>query len=130
MAGTLDAHKLIERDKFRVKKSLHWDCDPKDEEILRGRRDSPPHCKLGEHSPAFLVHDISGNFWEVQICPCECHRNALGKMVRELWVSWAKEHPSPKPSWLEPYENLSEVEKEADRQIGEGLLERFVEWLR
>jgi len=43
----------------------------------------------------------------------------LGRMVREAWVRWAQMQPSPKPSWLLPYDDLSEPDKEADRQIGE-----------
>jgi hypothetical protein len=46
-------------------------------------------------------------------------RDTLGRMVREAWVRWAQTQPSPKPSWLVPYDELSEPDKEADRQIGE-----------
>ena len=27
-------------------------------------------------------------------------REALGRLVRETWVAWAKVQPDPKPSWL------------------------------
>lgn len=46
-------------------------------------------------------------------------RDTLGRMVREAWVRWAEQQPTPKPSWLLPYNELSEPDKEADRQIGE-----------
>jgi DNA-binding XRE family transcriptional regulator len=46
-------------------------------------------------------------------------RDELGKLVREAWVRWAKSQDNPKPSWLVPYDGLSEEDKEADRQIGE-----------
>jgi hypothetical protein len=46
-------------------------------------------------------------------------RDTLGRMVREAWIRWAETQPSPKPSWLVPYDALSECDKEADRQIGE-----------
>jgi len=46
-------------------------------------------------------------------------REFLGQAVREQWVRWATSQPSPKPSWLVPYHELSEADKEADRQIGE-----------
>lgn len=49
-------------------------------------------------------------------------RESLGKIVREVWIEWAKEQPSPKPSWLVPWEGLSESDKEVDRRIGERLL--------
>lgn len=46
-------------------------------------------------------------------------RETLGREVREAWVRWAVEQPSPKASWLVSYDQLSEPDKEADRQIGE-----------
>jgi hypothetical protein len=46
-------------------------------------------------------------------------RDELGRFVREAWVRWAQRQPAPKPSWLVPYDELSEADKEADRQIGE-----------
>jgi hypothetical protein len=48
-------------------------------------------------------------------------RDDLGRFVREAWVRWAKTQPSPKPSWLVPWEELAEPDKEADRQIGEAV---------
>lgn len=48
-------------------------------------------------------------------------RETLGRMVREAWVRWARTQPDPKPSWLVPYDELSEPDKEADRQIGEAI---------
>jgi hypothetical protein len=48
-------------------------------------------------------------------------RDDLGRLVREAWVRWALTQPSPKPSWLVPYDELSEPDKEADRQIGAAL---------
>ncbi len=48
-------------------------------------------------------------------------RDTLGRFVREAWVRWAETQPEPKPSWLLPYDELSEADKEADRQIGEAI---------
>lgn len=48
-------------------------------------------------------------------------REVLGQIVREEWVEWAREQPEPKPSWLKPWEELTEEEKEVDRRIGERL---------
>lgn len=48
-------------------------------------------------------------------------RETLGRMVREAWVRWALTQPAPKPSWLVPYDEMSEPDKEADRQIGEAI---------
>jgi hypothetical protein len=53
--------------------------------------------------------------------PLPFDRETLGRMVREAWVRWAQTQPSPKPHWLLPYEELSEADKEADRQIGEAV---------
>ena len=49
-------------------------------------------------------------------------RDTLGEQVRLAWVKWANQQPSPKPSWLVPYTELSEPDKEADRQIGEWIV--------
>ncbi len=51
----------------------------------------------------------------------EIDRDTLGRMVREAWVRWAQTQPNPKASWLVPYDELSEPDKEADRQIGEAV---------
>ena len=48
-------------------------------------------------------------------------RDQLGRFVREAWVRWAETQPNPKPSWLLPYDDLGEPDKEADRQIGEAV---------
>ena len=52
-------------------------------------------------------------------------RDRLGRLVRELWVGWAEQQPTPKPSWLLPYDELDESDKEADRIIGYGLYLEF-----
>jgi hypothetical protein len=49
-------------------------------------------------------------------------RDILGRVVREAWVRWARAQPDPKPSWLVPYDELSETDKEADRQIAEAVV--------
>ena len=48
-------------------------------------------------------------------------REVLGRLVRDIWIEWAKEQPSPKSSWLVPWENLSEPDREVDRRIGESI---------
>lgn len=53
--------------------------------------------------------------------PLPFSRDELGRMVREAWVRWALTQQNPKSSWLEPYDSLSEPDKEADRQIGEAV---------
>lgn len=52
-------------------------------------------------------------------------RDRLGRLVRELWINWAANQPSPKQSWLVEYDELSEADKEADRVIGYGLFLEF-----
>lgn len=49
-------------------------------------------------------------------------REMLGREVRAVWIEWAREQPSPKASWLEPWERLSEPDREVDRRIGERLV--------
>jgi 3-hydroxyacyl-CoA dehydrogenase len=46
-------------------------------------------------------------------------REALGIRVRQVWIEWAKTQPDPKPSWLLPWEEMLEADKEVDRMIGE-----------
>lgn len=53
--------------------------------------------------------------------PLPYDRDTLGRFVREAWVRWAEMQPEPKASWLLPYDELSEADKEADRQIGEAV---------
>lgn len=53
-------------------------------------------------------------------------REWLGKLVRLAWVQWAKTQPDAKPSWLLPWEELAERDKEDDRQIGEFIASQCV----
>lgn len=53
--------------------------------------------------------------------PIAWTRDQLGRFVREAWVRWAQTQPDPKASWLLPYDELAEPDKEADRQIGEAV---------
>jgi hypothetical protein len=48
-------------------------------------------------------------------------REFLGKLVRAEWMKWASEQSSPKPSWLVPWDGLSEPDREVDRRIGEAI---------
>jgi len=54
------------------------------------------------------------------------HPDALGRIVRDAWIRWARKQPHPKASWLVPYDKLSEADKEADRQIGMAVEEAVV----
>lgn len=48
-------------------------------------------------------------------------REALGRLVREVWVAFARTLPETKESWLRPWDDLPEPQKEVDRRIGETL---------
>jgi hypothetical protein len=48
-------------------------------------------------------------------------REALGRLVREEWIAWARAQPNPEASWLVPWEDMGEPEREVDRRIGERL---------
>ena len=54
-------------------------------------------------------------------CKGDPARDALGAMVRTVWIEWAYQQPVSKLSWLTPYEELDESDKEVDRRIGERL---------
>jgi len=82
-------------------------------------------CNGNEHAEQHVeIADAIGN-WLSRREDVAKERERLGRLVRELWVSWAEKQPSPKPSWLVPFENLSEQDKEADRVIGYGLFLEF-----
>lgn len=46
--------------------------------------------------------------------------DALGRVVREAWVAWAREQPdvADHPSWLVGWDDLPERDREVDRRIG------------
>lgn len=48
-------------------------------------------------------------------------RDLLGELVRDAWVDWAEKQPNPKPSWLVPWSELNETDREVDRRIGDAL---------
>jgi hypothetical protein len=54
-------------------------------------------------------------------------REALGREVRRVWIAWAREQPNRKLSWLTPWEELAEPDREVDRRIGETLGRRSVQ---
>lgn len=62
-------------------------------------------------TPSFADHTAPGSI--------PIGRDLLGEAVRDAWIRWASSQPNPKPTWLVPYGDLSEPDKEADRQIGE-----------
>jgi len=47
----------------------------------------------------------------------------LGKLVRSTWVNWAKSLPLAKQSWLTPWEELDDQQKEIDRLLGKTVWE-------
>ncbi len=54
--------------------------------------------------------------------PPEDPRERLGRAVRGEWVRWAVEQKSPKPSWVIPWEILSEEQQEVDCRIAQAVL--------
>lgn len=47
--------------------------------------------------------------------------DGLGRMVREVWVEWAQEQPTAKPSWLCTWDEISARDREVDCRIGRRL---------
>lgn len=45
-------------------------------------------------------------------------RELVGRLVRREWIKWAHEQPNPKASWLVPWSEMAETDREADRRIG------------
>jgi len=58
----------------------------------------------------------------------EKNRDLLGRKVREVWIAYCLEVGDTKPSHIAPYDDLSEVDKEADRRIGEALFFEGIEY--
>jgi hypothetical protein len=48
-------------------------------------------------------------------------RELVGRLVRQVWVEWARERPDAKPSWLLPWEDLDDGQREVDMRIGAAL---------
>jgi hypothetical protein len=48
-------------------------------------------------------------------------RELVGRLVRQVWVEWAREQSDPKSSWLLPWEALDDGQREVDMRIGEAL---------
>ncbi len=55
--------------------------------------------------------------------PYPIDREFLGRLVRMVWVAWAKEQPDSPPHHLISWEELSEPSREVDRRIGEKVAE-------
>lgn len=49
------------------------------------------------------------------------NREELGKIVRQTWIDYCVSIGDTKPSHLIPWDELSEIDREADRRIGEAL---------
>jgi hypothetical protein len=56
------------------------------------------------------------DFWE-----------SMGKLVRDTWIQWAKSQTDvdKHPSWLVPWDDLPERDKEVDRRIAKRLFEAY-----
>lgn len=60
-------------------------------------------------------------------------REELGKLVRDTWTRWAATQVAPKDSWLVPWEELGDGQREVDMLIGEAvatfaLFENAITW--
>jgi hypothetical protein len=48
-------------------------------------------------------------------------REQRGRLVRETWVRWARQQPSPKPGWLTGWNELDYGQRQVDMLIGEAV---------
>lgn len=55
-------------------------------------------------------------------------REDKGRLVRQVWVDFAKQQDNPKPHHLLPWEELDEDNKEVDRRIGDALFNAGVKY--
>lgn len=44
-----------------------------------------------------------------------------GPLVRKVFSAWARVQPNPKPSWLTPWNGLTDPEREVDILIGDAV---------
>ena len=56
-------------------------------------------------------------------------RELVGRLVRQVWIEWASEQDEPKPSWLLPWEDLDDGQREVDMRIGEKLYQAGIDAL-
>lgn len=49
-------------------------------------------------------------------------REERGETVRNAWIEWAREQDDPKESWLTPWHQLGEGQREVDMRIAEAVL--------
>lgn len=65
--------------------------------------------------------------------PCGWPGPQPGRIVRDTWVKWAREQPDPKDSWLVPWEDLDDGQREVDARIEAAVRaderERTRQWL-
>jgi hypothetical protein len=54
-------------------------------------------------------------------------REELGKLVRKVWMEWAREQLDAKQDWLDPWETLSPRIKDVDCRIGEAVQQAVLE---
>jgi hypothetical protein len=50
--------------------------------------------------------------------PADLDRETWGRLVRDLRLAWASEQDDPEPSWLLPWDELDDGQREADGRIG------------
>lgn len=65
--------------------------------------------------------DMSQERRPFDVAEAKARHEARGRKVREVWIEWANEQPNPKPSWLMPYDELSEADQDVDKRIGAAL---------
>lgn len=139
-----DERFMIERDEARIERDdaearaeraemaeavVQAACDPMPlSAAQRQNHKGSGHCKLCrryleppqyDHDDDCPVRALDSQPTEAALPPAA--RDDLGHLVRRVWVEWAKEQPSPKPSWLVPWEDLPEPDREVDRRIGEAI---------
>jgi len=57
-------------------------------------------------------------------------REPLGRLVREVWVEWAREQSDARPSWLAGWDDLDDGQREVDMRIGAAVASAAREQIR
>jgi hypothetical protein len=88
--------------------------------LYPARAHAPPDERCGKHLTQWA--DESWRCDEGHFNTGESlRREYLGRLVRAVWVVWAREQSDPKTNHLLPWESLSEKDREVDERIGETL---------
>lgn len=96
------------------------------DQLLGARHDGPDHTgEVVDWEPDSgtdpLAAALTGGLREIGPVIVTGESERLGRLVRDVWVAWACERENPKNSWLVPWDELDDSQREVDIRIGEAV---------